>query len=254
MTNNTINRLKFILGILLSASILISGICLIGGCLTIYSSGDQPYSREAVADTFKKICVPVYVCLALTVITFIVEFLAPSEKKKDKFIKNTPFLLRRLNSKKELDSASDEIISAVINERKKRSLNVLLRTVLLCFGSVIFLYYALDPSNYHQSEINSSMISAMWVLAACLIVPFIYSVFTVYYSEKSMLREMELLKQAPLADSVEATQKKNDITLIIKLCLLVLAVAFIIYGFVSGGPAYVLAKAVKICTECIGLG
>ncbi|MBE6763411.1 MAG: thioredoxin [Ruminococcaceae bacterium] len=36
--------------------------------------------------------------------------------------------------------------------------------------------------------------------------------------------------------------------------LLGIAVAALIVGAVSGGAVPVLAKAVKICTECIGLG
>ena len=36
--------------------------------------------------------------------------------------------------------------------------------------------------------------------------------------------------------------------------ILAAAVLLLIWGFVSGGAADVLTKAINICTECIGLG
>ena len=42
--------------------------------------------------------------------------------------------------------------------------------------------------------------------------------------------------------------------LVIKTVIFVTACVFILLGVLNGGMADVLAKAVKICTECIGLG
>ncbi len=39
-----------------------------------------------------------------------------------------------------------------------------------------------------------------------------------------------------------------------RLVVLVIGVGFFAYGLATGGVADVLAKAVNICTECIGLG
>lgn len=47
------------------------------------------------------------------------------------------------------------------------------------------------------------------------------------------------------------THKKS---LIITAVLLTFGVAFIVFGAFSGGAEGVLAKAVKICMECIGIG
>ena len=41
---------------------------------------------------------------------------------------------------------------------------------------------------------------------------------------------------------------------IVRLAILVIAIAFIIIGIVNGSARDVLFKAVTICTECVGLG
>ncbi|MBR3247215.1 MAG: thioredoxin [Clostridiales bacterium] len=41
---------------------------------------------------------------------------------------------------------------------------------------------------------------------------------------------------------------------VIRILLCAAAVIFIVVGVLNGGARDVLAKAVKICSECIGLG
>ncbi len=81
------NKLNFITiyKILLSISIVVSGICLIWGCVDIYLSGDG-YSRQIVIDTFSKICVPIYICIA-----FIIGSICLNNKGNAKFYKPKNF-------------------------------------------------------------------------------------------------------------------------------------------------------------------
>ena len=98
----------------------------------------------------------------------------------------------------------------------------------------------------------------MMVLIPCLTVSFIYSVFTVYYFNKSYDKELALIKKLSNRDTSEdspetiaASNKKITIT---KIVIVVLALSILIYGYFTGGTADVLTKAINICTECIGLG
>lgn len=259
MKNNNIIRIRRIYDILLSISIIVAGICLIAGSLTIYFTGEQTYSREIVADTFSSIAIPVYICLALTIISFIWELVLPSPVQKQKPRKAYAFILERLLEKRDLSQCSEEFLYSMDKERKIRKLHTIIRTVLLCISSIAFLSYALNGNNFHQSEINTSMIHAMWILIPCMAVPFGYAVFTVYHNDKSLKREIELLKQVPVSSTAKTTKEvsvchseKKENTL--RYALLFVGITIMVYGFISGGTADVLTKAINICTECIGLG
>ena len=259
MKNNYIMRIRRIYDVVLSVSIILAGICLIAGCLTIYFTGERTYSREIVAETFSSIAIPVYICLALTILSFVLELICPSEIQKQKPQKPYANILERILAKKEMDGCDQTLLQSINKERKSRKLHIIIRTVLLCISSIAFLSYALNGNNFHQSEINTSMIHAMWVMIPCLIVPFGYAIFTVYYNDKSLQREIELVKQVPSTESrkdkseisANSSEKKENI---LRYALLVVGIGILVYGFVSGGTVDVLTKAINICTECIGLG
>lgn len=90
MTKDTLLRIRRIYGILLAIVIIIAGLCLIAACVCIYSSGDHPFSREIVAETFSKIAFPIYLCVGMIVISILMEIIffatgmLPQDKKSTK--------------------------------------------------------------------------------------------------------------------------------------------------------------------------
>lgn len=259
MTKENIIRIHRIYSILLSISIVLAGICLIAGVLTIYFTGEHTYSREIVAETFSKIAIPIYICLVLTIGSFVWEMIQPSKIQLPKNKKSYTFIWNRLCEKKDLSQCDEALLVSISKERNSRKLHVIIRSVLIGISSIAFLSYALNGKNFHQSEINTSMIHSMWVLIPCMLVPFGYAVFTAYHNEQSLQREIELLKQVPTLTSTESADtpsvclsaKRDNI---IRVGLLVVGIIVLVYGFVSGGTVDVLTKAINICTECIGLG
>ena len=150
MTKENMERLHRTYNILFSIVLVIAGICLIAGCLCIYFSGDQPFSRESVAATFSGIAFPVYLCVAMTIGNIIWGILSPIDYEKK------PVIKKRTNKS---DSSNKEETNA--QEKKFRAYR----------GAIIMA-----------------------------------------------------------------------------------ALIFIVAGLVNGGTIAVLAKAINICTECIGLG
>lgn len=256
MTKESTMRIHRIYNILFSIVLIIAGICLIIGVLTIYNSGSQPFSRESVAATFSTIAFPVYLTLVMAIISFVWEILSPSDKEKLPKAKDYPAMLETLYRKKDFSSAEQSIQDEIKALWKNRKIHGIIRTILLVVCSAIFLLYALNSANFHQSEINSSMINAMKVLVPCSLISFAYALFVAIHNEKSIQKEMELVKKLPsltVAENDEIISEEKRLSPY-RNAILVAAIILVVYGFLNGGTIDVLAKAINICTECIGLG
>ena len=248
-----------IYSILLSASLIVTGICFIAACLYIYySGGDETYSREIVADTFSYIAIPVYVSIALSLLGFIFEFSFLKQVPKAKITKSYENTLNLMLKKKDISTCDESLFSSIIKEEKTRRMHVIIRSVLLFCGGLIFMLYALNQNNWPiAANINSAMIRAMWVLIPCIGIPFAYAVYTVFCNSKSLQKEIELVKQIPGSKKTGNTQadapseKKCNIFTYV---FLIISIGILTYGIITGGTLDVLTKAVNICTECIGLG
>lgn len=248
-----------IYSIILSISIVVAGICLITACVSIYNLGGKPFSRESVTDAFSKICIPVYICLALTVAGFVLDFLySRTDNRFNGHCKPYRYMLASMCAKKDLAALSDEDSQTVTSLRNSRKIHFIIRTALILIASAVFLVYALNSGNYDSTDINGSVIRAMYIMIPCFTVAFAYSVFTLYYNEKSLRRELDIIKKLPAANTNGSPDNedphKMPSRLIIRYALLTLGVAFLVYGILTGGVAAVLTKAANICTECIGLG
>jgi len=258
MNKELLQKIHSIYNTILSVVIIIAGICLMIACLGIYNSGEQPYSRESVAAAFSGIAFPVYLCLFMIVLGFLFELFSPSESKKMRTPKAYAHILRQLHSKKDLATADADITTAIEAQQKSRRIHKTISMVIVGISAGSFLSYALNSAHFHQSEINTSMIQAMYHLLPCLTVSIAYGIFTLYHNRQSMEQEIELLKQIPNADNAAiahpATDKSEKQVKIFRTAFLCIGIFLLVYGFISGGTVDVLTKAINICTECIGLG
>ncbi len=256
MTKENLIRIHRIYSIVLSIVIVIAGLCLIAGCINIYSLGDSPFTRETIAETFSGIAFPVLLCLGMIIASFILVLILPYNKEKTQFEKPYQTLLHRLYSKKDFDKCDESLQNEILSLQKNRKRHIIIRTVLTILSSIAFLAYALNGSNYHLPDINGSVISAMWILIPCVVVAFGYAFFVTIHNQKSMEKEIELLKTAPAQETEdeEITSSFDKKISYIQCALIAIGILSIIYGVWGDGVEHVLAKAVGICTECIGLG
>ena len=261
MTKENLQRIHRIDSICLGLVIIITGVCFIVACLGIYNMGEQPFTRESVATAFGYIAIPVYICTAMTIIGIVFDILSTPDIQKNKPSKPYVAMLNKAYNSKDLTQCDGTIRSQILKEQNSRKIHTLVRTILLCVASVIFLVYGTNSDNFHQTEINDSMINAMIVLLPCLAICFAYGLFTVIYNEKSMMRELELLKSAPAKAITEVvttpsdkSDNSNKLVFIVRAALLIIGISILIYGFITGGTMDVLTKAINICTEFIGLG
>lgn len=252
-----LKRAHFLYALCLGIVIIIAGLCFIFACLGIYNSGKQPFTRESVATAFEFIAIPVYICAIMTLGGIIFDILSKADSPKLKVTKDYAAMLKKAYSTKTFTECNDSVLSQITKEQNFRKIHSIVRTVLFCGASIVFLAYGTNSDNFHQVEITDSMIKAMYVLMPCLIVCFAYGLFSVIYCEKSMERELALVKSLPSTTSITdntTTYKTNSLTPIIRICILILGVGLLVYGYITGGTMDVLTKAINICTECIGLG
>ena len=256
MTIQRAGSLRRIYGIALSLVLIITGICLMVQCCRIYYTGDGTFSPEIVAAHFSPIALPCCLSLVLAVLGFALDALLPAEAKKKGSEKNHALILEKLHTKTDLTACDAAVSSAVIKEQKARKCHKIVSILLLVLGSGLFLVYALNGSNFHQRDITPSLIQAMYLLVPCMAVPFGYAVFAAYHSRKSIQREIQLLKSvgANRSPAPIAPAAPGKTAVILRWGVLALAIGFFVYGFLAGGTADVLTKAINICTECVGLG
>ena len=256
MTKEFKIRFLRIYRILLGIVIVIAGICLITGCLDIYNSGDQPFSRESVAEEFSQIAIPVFLCLGMTFLGFVLELFISIPASKPTIEKPYAHLLKRLYVNRDLSQCDENTQHAIAQLQKKRKSLFLIHALILVVTSVIFLVYALNGNNFHKSDINNSMIGAMKVLLPCLAVAFVSSCVVAFYHPRSLQKEIELVKQLPISDTPQNTTSADASKLlnIVRCAILAVSIVLVVAGFLTGGAMDVLGKAARICTECIGLG
>lgn len=252
------SRFRTLFQFLFSVSILAAGICLMAACLTIYHSGDQPFSREAVATAFAAIDIPVYLCIAMAAAGLILEVIFPRPAQKTRPSRQTGLILRRYQEQTVLTLCQESLRTAVLSHRRERKVRnqIGLAVTILC--GAIFLSYGMNPHNFHRSQINESMIHAMYWFVPCCLIPFVYGIYLHSYTRKSMEAELRLLKSAPKESRIPlpspTVSKDGHGWVLLRNAIFVLGIVILLYGYVSGGTADVLTKAVNICTECVGLG
>lgn len=243
MTKKYIHR---IYSIVLSIASVIAGICLIAACIQINSAGDRPFSTEAVQVAFHSIAIPVYLCVALVIGGFILDGFFPIPKEKKISLKQDSAILEKLYQNADPTLQNNKL-------RYKRHLMGRISLLWLVIGSVLFLLYALDGSNFSVETISSAMAKASVWLAVCMAIPFGSAVFTAYYAKASIQKEIAMLKNAGVTPVRSSVPAGRNLTWI-RWAILCIGAICVIVGFVNGGTEDVLTKAVNICTECVGLG
>lgn len=252
-------QIRLIFGFVLTALLILAALCLMIACIGIYNAGDQPFSRESVAAAFRRIRIPVYLCLAGILGSFLLELFLPGDAAHTK---TEPPYRRILDSwlrKVDLALCDPSTRQEILRLEKRRKTLSFLSGLVLGLCSSAFLVYALDGSHFHESEINASVIRAAAYLLGAMIVPVCFGIYTAFYTTYSLRRQINLLQNTdPSARrTTPLSVKKTPVSgawRIFRLALFCAALIMLLVGFCTGGTADVMTKAINICTECVGLG
>lgn len=246
-------QLQRLYSIATSISILVAALCLMGACLYILFSG-HGFSRDTVAVAFHAVSLPVYICPVLVVLGFLPGLSAPPKSLRRGIARQDWLILRRLQRKADLSHWDDARRSAVLKERRTRSILRGISLVIPVIGCAAFGGYLFSGDRFLREDLPGAAVGCVMLLAPFLMLYLTWILFSGPIYAESCRREIDLLKSSvpPGANQPRRTGDKTMPAL--RLFLLVIAVSFIAFGFFTGGFRDVLTKAVNICTECIGLG
>ncbi len=269
MSQEKAKTIKFAYGLAFGImSLVLSFLLILQVCDIYFNGGESPYTAAAIAQHFKSIAFFVVLWVVMVIGGFIIWELFPT---KDKPVPNDAFytydcLKRKLGSKPIVKSETyDEYAKyAWIVFAVKFAVGV-------CVGiCVVFgLAYLCDSGNFTNQDQNKEVAKAALYLLPFVVVSFGLCIGVAVF-EKAVIKQQtprvkQLLKQSVEGEPVKRTfdeiiskiktffDKQSTINGM-RLGVAVIGTVLLVYGLATGGNAGVLAKAITICRQCIGLG
>ena len=257
MTNSKYGK---ILAIATSVCTVLLGALFIVCCAHLYfTGGENPYSRERVGDYLIILAVPSFITIAVTVAGFIYSC-ANGIKDENQAPRTQSELLESFASRFDFDSFDEETKSLANAERTTRKVLAISMYSISALLFVFILAYITLIAEFTVDNLNADVLSAFTVTLPISAIAVAIHVPRLYMEEKSAKRELEILKNSiknnglPTLAKGESASKSIDYTLIARCAIVAVSLVFIVLGVTNGGMSDVLQKAVRICTECIGLG
>jgi hypothetical protein len=258
-----IERVRFFVSLALSLVLIATCVWYAVSCISIYSADtDTPFTREIVAEQLRILLPISLITVALTVAAGFISIFAKAPKNTVIPIKNKALL--RITERK----LSTEHLSAAYTEKANAEAK-LQRKIVIIFAAAsaviiaAMLVFILNPSRYGKEDPNTDIAySALIALCGSIVI------FGGLYA-MDILREASYKRVLTAAREELSRQKSEGVSLtpcensalgeghtvlVVRLALIAVAIVFIILGVSNGGMEDVLGKAVRICTECIGLG
>lgn len=262
MNEKTKRLIHTVYGAVLSLLIVITGVCLIVSCVTIYKSGDSPFTRASVAEQFSKIAIPVWICVA-AVIGGIVPVLAlPTERTKLKGSADRKRTLAKLRERIDF-SVCTPVVARRLEEERIIRIALRIEGALLSLAAAMpALGYLLVLKHFTVEALNADILAGVLSAVPFVIIAAGCGFMIVLLDAESVNFELAFVKRVIAAGAVRkptepqaqtATNRERAL-LIARIAIVVIGVALVVVGILNGGMRDVLGKAIKICTECIGLG
>lgn len=263
--NGKLEKAKFFLSVILSAVLITAAVWFIVSCISIYRNDEYPhFSRESVAGHLKNVAPISLISIALAIACGVVSLFAKEPKIRSIPIRKKT-LLKIFKDKLSDFSTSDEHNTLERRERKRRKSIILISLSVSIVFVTVALIFVLDPSRYTLDDVNTDIAYSAVIAMISVILTFAVCYAASVFLDKSYVAELQKTKEeikrlrlTSISDEeyeIRSLRKNEGHTVaLVRVTVIAVAIAFIIAGIFNGGMADVLGKAVRICTECIGLG
>ena len=141
--------------------------------------------------------------------------------------------------------------------RARRTFDILLSISIILAGicliaGVLNIYFSGDHA-FSREIVAATFSGIAFPVYLCITMIAVSIVWEIIAPSDKEKKPVKKIKKEHTADNsdVDAADKKFRPY---RNAFLVAAIIFIVVGLINGGTVAVLAKAINICTECIGLG
>ena len=244
-----------------SVSVALLGILYIIFCAHLYLTGEgQAYSRERVGQYLIVLAIPSLITVGLVIAGFVYALIFNA--KDDELAGRTQReMLHSLSKRVDINAVPENIKKNILAERDKRlNISWIAYDISFLFTLTAITLLSIIPV-FTVENLNGDVLLAILLVLPAMICAMAAQLPKIYLFEKSAEREIALIREAvkggvklskPQGEVV--SEREKQMVLSVRVAILVIAVVFVIVGTINGGMKDVLQKAVKICTECIGLG
>lgn len=261
MSDKAKKLMRRIYGIVLSVLLILTGILLMAACVKVYLIGNRPFTPQNISTEFKKIAPIVWITVVALVFGGILALVFPKEQSKLLAVTDKKITLARLYARLAENNLSEDALVKVQNEKKKCRLFRIAAVLLSVFATVPALIYCLNFRNFSADYNESVLLACLWIFPSACVVMGISLIYTLL-ENASIERSLASVKAAFSASRGKQlfTPEEKKVRSYpkavfgVRLSIAAVALVFIALGVSNGGMADVLAKAIAICTECIGLG
>jgi len=265
MSNKTTSTVRRVIAITLTVLTLLCAVALVTSCVHIYRSGNRPFTPESIGSAWSAIAIFVWLFVLCAIAAGIFHICFPPQAVKQKGLVSPEIRLSKIKARLARKQYSDALLLPFVKHGiYLRSMRI--TAVAICLLSSIYPLIYLHNTDHFTSldaQLNAQVLDAVipslcYALAAlgyCCAVRILSDVScerAILYAKSIMLLPAPAAQKKP-----EGKQEKSlprYAILVARIALLAVAVLMIVLGIFNGGMNDVLQKAIKICTECIGLG
>lgn len=257
MPQEKVKKIHLIYGCVATVLIVALGIALIVSCWGIYQSGPRAYSRASIGEKLQQICVLIYLAAAVIVGGFVLNILIPLERPKTKAVRDELATMKKLAVKAGVPSGEES--AAIQKEQKLRKLWPAITAINYALLLIWPAIYMFNKASFSGADPTAEILKASLIVLPFALIGLVLCHVCSEIITASIVRQTAIYKQMIAANKGQTSplpeRKKKAMPLVfIRCAILVIAVVFIVVGIFNGSANDVLAKAIKICTECIGLG
>lgn len=256
MSKQNTKRIHLIYSLIVSVLVITLGAALIASALHIYRAdptGD-PYNPDSISTHFQNIAILVYVTLGAIVGGVLLHLAFPSERAKARPIRDEWVLMQKAARK--AGNLTPELTQKIAQQRRLR----ILMMVLSVFGFAVLMVvcglYLVLKATFTVEHATQDIMKASIVVLSPAVLGLAIMHLCGSKIRKSVLWQTEIYKAAAggTVPVIKAAKDSRGIIMAVRCVIATAAVALIVLGIFNESAKDVLAKAVKICTECIGLG